>query len=397
MSWKDWMSLKREMGVTMNKYFINSLLILAMFFCGCVKSPTLNNDVYKVAVVAPQSGPYSLLGKSIINGVDLAVREVNEKGGINGKKIVLVKEDDGGLVGEGAFFAYRLTRTEMILGVIGHLNSDISIPASEFYTRAKIPQISPGSTSPYFTERAATKGYVFRTIGRDDTQGKLLAEHVIKNGFKRVAILYNDRAYGEILAGEFARYLKVNPSSLIKPEIVFYDMIQVGKKDYGSLLVQISSHKPDVVFLAGEHDDAGNLVKDFTKYGLGTTRFIGGDGIDNLEFIKIAGKNSEGAVVISPAPIIDDGFVERYKKAYVDEPVGYAANSYDAANILISAIKKVKEKNSEKIAQEVASTKDFKGVTGSITFDENGDLATPGFVLSRVENGRFKIIENNNS
>ena len=179
---------------------------------GCANSQK-QEDFYKIAVVAPQTGPYSLLGSSIINGAELAVEEANEAGGVNGKKIVLVKEDDGGLVGEGAFFAYRLTRTEMILGVIGHLNSDISIPASEFYTRAMVPQISPGSTSPYFTERKSVQGYVFRTIGRDDAQGKLLASYVLKKGLKRVAILYNDREYGKSLAGEFAKALKVTTGS----------------------------------------------------------------------------------------------------------------------------------------------------------------------------------------
>ena len=368
------------------------ILILGLFLNGCFRPP-LAEDTYKIAVVAPQSGPYSLLGESIINGTELAVEQANKNGGINGEKIVLVKEDDGGLVGEGAFFAYRLTRTEMVLGVIGHLNSDISIPASEFYTRAKVPQISPGSTNPYFTERKITKGYVFRTIGRDDTQGKLLADYVIKKGFTRIAVLYNDRAYGKILAGEFAKSLKNSTNTKIKPQIVFYGMIEVGKKDYGSLIAQLSSYNPDVVFLAGEHDDAGNLVKDFPKYGLSMARFIGGDGIDNEEFIKIGGKNTEGAVVISPAPIVDKKFIQEYESYFKRKPIGYAANSYDAANILINAIKKVKTKDSKKIAEEVASTMDFSGASGLISFNENGDLTSPGFVLSKVINGKFEVIK----
>ena len=375
----------------MNRYLVNLfVLFLGLLLSGCFRPPQAE-EAYKIAVVAPQSGPYSYLGESIVNGAELAVEEANESSGINGKKIVLVKEDDGGLVGEGAFFAYRLTRTEMVLGIIGHLNSDISIPASEFYARAMIPEISPGSTSPYFTERKATKGYVFRTIGRDDTQGKLLANYVIKHGLARVAILYNDRAYGKLLAGEFAKALK--NSAISKPQIVFYNMIEVGKKDYGALISQLSSYKPDVVFLAGEQDDAGNLVRDFPKYGLGMTKFIGGDGIDNEEFIKIGGKNTEGSVVISPSPIADKSFIGKYSERFKKEPLGYAANSYDATNILISAIKKVKNHDGEKIAKEVASTMNFKGVSGLVSFNEDGDLTSPGFALSKVEDGKFMVIE----
>ncbi|MBI2996263.1 MAG: branched-chain amino acid ABC transporter substrate-binding protein [Candidatus Melainabacteria bacterium] len=381
----------------MKKYFASCLIFLILFLpTGCLKQDVIE-DVYKVAVVAPLTGTDPALGESVINGAELAVKEANEEGGIERKKLVLIKEDDGGLVGEGAFFAYRLTRTDMVLGVIGHLDSDISIPASEFYARAMIPQITPGSTSPYFTERKAVNGYVFRTIGRDDTQGKILADYIIKNGFKRVAILHNGREYGRSLAGELAKSLKVNSKPVLRPEIVFYNKIERGKKDYGALLSQISFVKPDIVFLAGEYNDAGYLVKDFSKYGLTSTKFIGGDGVYHNEFIQIGGKRTEGAVVISAPPIVNKEFVTKYKKHFQHEPTGYSANTYDATNILISAIRKVKEKSPEKIAMEVAKTNHFNGVTGVITFDKNGDLTTKGFVLNKVVNGKFEVIENGNT
>jgi branched-chain amino acid transport system substrate-binding protein len=367
------------------------ILFFALFLGGCLKSPG-PEDVYKIAVVAPQSGTDAALGESIIHGAELAVNEVNKEGGINQKKIVLIKEDDGGLVGEGAFFAYRLTQIDMILGVIGHLDSDISIPASEFYARAKIPEISPGTTSPYFTEREATRGYVFRTIGRDDAQGKMAADYVVKNGFKRVAILYHDRAYGRSLSGEFAKAIKTAKAPN-KPTIVYYNKIEVGKTDFGALLSHLSSLKPDIVFLAGEYNDAGYLVKDFPKYSLEKTQFIGGDGVYHTDFIKIGGINTEGSIVISAPPIRDESFIERYKKYYNQDPTGYSANTYDATNILISAIRQVKEKDPEKIAKVVALTMGFMGITGEIAFDENGDLTSRGFVLNKVVSGKFKVIE----
>ncbi len=380
-------------------FFLLAVSVLMLLsFAGCsVISNVLSGDEkksYKIAVVASQKGPYATLGKSIINGAELAVEEANKNGGIDSKKIILIKKDDCGLVGEGAYFAYHLTMINMVLGVIGHLNSDISIPASEFYAYAMIPEISPGTTSPYFTERDATKGYVFRTIGRDDAQGKLLADYVIKQGLTKIVILYNDRAYGKILANEFAKALKNNVISKVKPQIVFYNMIEVGSEDYGALISQLSSYNPDVVFLAGESNDAGNLVKDFTKYGLGMTRFVGGDGVYNEEFIRLGGMNTEGSVIISPSPIADNSFTGKYVNRFKEPPLGYAANSYDAANILINAIKKVKVQDGEKIAKEVAATMNFKGVSGLISFNENGDLTSPGFVLNKVVNGEFKVIKN---
>ena len=375
------------------KDYIVFILFLALFLGGCLRSYG-PEDVYKIAVVAPLSGTDAALGESIVHGAELAVSEVNKEGGIDQKNIVLIKEDDGGLVGEGAFFAYRLTRTAMILGVIGHLDSDISIPASEFYAKAKIPEISPGTTSPYFTEREATRGYVFRTIGRDDTQGRMAADYVVKNGFKRVVILYHDRVYGRSLSGEFAKTVKTAKVPN-KPAIVYYNKIEAGKTDFGALLSHLSSLKPDIIFLAGEYNDAGYLVKDFPKYGLEKTQFIGGDGVYHTDFIKIGGINTESSIVISAPPIIDKSFIERYKEHYKHNPTGYSANTYDATNILIDAIRKVKEKNPEEIAKVVASTVNFMGVTGEITFDKNGDLTSEGFVLNKVEKGRFKVIENN--
>ncbi len=384
-----------DYGYSKNLWFIFSLLSIVLLLNGCVRPPGAE-DVYKIAAIAPMTGTDPALGTSVINGAELAVEEANEKGGINGKKIVLIKEDDGGLVGEGSFFAYRLTRTEMVLGVVGHVDSDISIPASEFYANAMIVQISPGSTVPYFTERKDVRGYVFRTIGRDDTQGKMIVDYIIKHGFKKIALLYSNREYGRSLSGEFARSLKAHAEAnnkSNKPEIVFYSRIERGKPDYDSLLTQISFSKPDVVVLAGEYNDGGNLVRGFPKYGLTNVQFIGGDGVYHDEFIRYGGKNTEGALVISAPPIQDEDFILRYKKRFEQEPTGYTANAYDATNILIEAIKQVKEKDSDKIAKIVAATQNFKGVTGKISFNKDGDLTTLGFVFNKVINGKFVVVK----
>ena len=371
------------------KKVILALLIL-LSIAGCFKQADLK-DTYEIAVIAPLSATDPALGASIIHGAELAVKETNDQGGINGKKITLIKEDDGGLISEGSFFAYRLTRTHMLLGVIGHLDSDISIPASEFYSHAKIPQISPGSTNPYFTERESVRGYVFRTIGRDDMQAKLLADYVIKQGYKRVAITYSDRKYGRYLSGEITKLLKDKPESGVS--IVFYSKIERGKTDYGATLSELYFTKPDVLIHAGEYNDAGYIIKDFPKYGLTNTKFIGSDGVSHREFIEIADKQAEGAIVASAPPIQDKAFIVRYKKHFNHEPSGYSANTYDATNILINAIKETKDQDPEQIAMVIANTKNFKGATGIISFNQKGDLTSHGFVLTKVINGKFEVIK----
>ena len=195
------------------------------------------------------------------------------------------------------------------------------------------------------------------------------------------------------MSGEIANSLKL-ATIAVKPQVVFYSTIERGKLNYGPLLSQISFTKPDIVILAGEYNDAGNLVKDFPKYGLATARFIGGDGVYHHEFIEIGGKITEGAVVVSAPPIVDKDFILRYKNHFNHEPTGYSANTYDATNILIEAIRKVKVNDSEKVASVIAGTMNFKGVTGTISFDEKGDLTSRGFVLNKVVGGRFKVIDN---
>ena len=378
----------------MNKN-ISFLLLLAsclLFLFGCSKSqltPTkaskIEEDVYKLAVAAPQFGPYQALGLSIIHGAELAVDEKNESGGIGGKKIKLIKVDDGGLSGEGTWRARSLVQ-EMVLGVIGHLNSDISIPASEVYARAMIAEISPGSTSPLFTERKAVRGYVFRTIGRDDEQGKLSANYVIKNGFKKIAVLYNNRGYGLSLASEFVKNLDA-----AKIPILFYKMYKVEKKDFLDEVNELKIKAPDLVYFVGEYGDAARFLKELKNSGL-NIKFLGSEGVFDEEFISSAKDASENALVISSPIVQNENFVLNYKKRFSKELGSYSANSFDATNVLISAIEKIKEKNPDKIAHEVANIADFQGVLGKISFNKNGDLVNPGFAIYEVKDGMFVAV-----
>ena len=374
-----------------NKKSIVCCLLSVVFLFGCSKiqktSQLVENDAYKIAVAAPQFGPYQALGVSIVNGAQLAVDLKNQLGGIDGKKIKLIAVDDGGLAGEGTWRARSLV-DEMVLGVIGHLNSDISIPASEIYSKAMIPEISPGSTNPFFTERKPVMGYVFRTIGRDDQQGELSARFAISQHFKKIAVLHNNRDYGASLASEF-----VNQINSVKDlEVVFYEVYKVGSNDFSKEINNLKIKLPDLVFFVGEYGDAAKFLKQLRGAGL-KTAFLGSEGVFDQEFINSAKGYSERALVVSLPEVKDKKFLEDYKNKFGKELGSYSANSFDATNILISAIEKVKEKNPDKIAKAIQETKNFPGLTGNISFDEKGDLVDPKFSIYVVKNGMFVSVQ----
>ncbi len=376
----------------LQKSFLILCIFASLLFSGVACSRSLkqssaeNKDVYKIAVIAPQFGPYQALGLSIINGAELAVNLKNKNGGIDGKQIELIKVDDGGLAGEGTWRARSLVEN-MVLGVIGHLNSDISIPASEVYSKAMIAQISPGSTSPFFTEREAVRGYVFRTIGRDDKQSEVSAKFALEKGFKKIAVLYNNRGYGLSLANEFSK--QINLSKLA--EIVFYEQYKVDTKDFSKEIAKLKIKSPDVVFFAGEYGDAARFLKALRSSGL-KTAFLGSEGVFDPEFIDTTKSAGEGALIVSLPEIKDKEFIENYKTTFKKDLGAYSSNSFDATNILISAIEKVKEKDSEKIAKALSETKNFPGLTGVISFDPKGDLVDAGFSVYEVMNGMFVVV-----
>lgn len=370
-------------------------LLLYVSACNKVEKTSIDQpisqqeeDVYKIAVAAPQFGPYKELGLSIVRGAELAVELKNKNGGINGKKIKLIKIDDGGLSGEATWRAKSLVQ-EKVLGVIGHLNSDISIPASEIYAKAMIAEISPGSTSPLFTERKSVSGYVFRTVGRDDQQGEISAKYALEKNFKKIAVLYNNRIYGLSLSSEFIK--RIN-ESMQGVEIVYHQMYKVGNNDFSKEVSAIKEKSADLIFFAGEYSDAAKLLSQIKKAELNIS-FLGGEAVFDQELIAGAKGSSEGAYVISLPTITDNDFIRNYKTKFNKELGAYSANSFDATNILISAIESVKDKNPEKIAKNISQIKNFPGLTGKFTFDSKGDLLEPRFSVYQVKNGMFVVLQ----
>ena len=358
-------------------FFLLGLAALAGF--GCQKK----NDVIRIGIAGPMTGDQSKMGMDFKNGVSMAVEEWNSKGGVLGKKIELLIGDDQHDPKQAVSVANKMVN-DGVTGVIGHFNSSCSIPASDVYDRAGIPVISPGSTNPQLTE----KGYkgVSRVCGRDDQQGKVAAKFVTDQlKLKRVAVLHDKTTYGQGLADEFKKALGN------KVEVVFYAGIVQGDKDFKGVLTTIRGKDPELIFFGGIYTEAGLLVRQAKELGL-KAPFMSGDGSIDPKFIEIAGTEAaEGTyLTFSPDPQnipTAKQFVEKYRSKY-GELGPYSIYAYDAANIMLTAIKEANSSEGKMIMDKLHSM-EFSGALGMIKFDEKGDVTAAPYVIWITKNGKF--------
>lgn len=343
-----------------------------------------SGEAIKIGVGAPLTGPNAKPGQDILNGVKLAVEEKNAKGGLLGKPIELLEGDDRSDPREGIVVANKLVNSGAV-GVIGHYNSGVSIPASEeVYDPSKVVNISPGSTNPKYTERGLK--WIFRTIGRDDQQGKVGADFAIASGLKNVAIIHNKGAYGQGLAEEFKKNLEAQGGKTL-----IFDAINKDDKDFSAILTKIKNLKPDLIFYGGEYQDGALFSRQSRQAGM-TAKIMGGDALFDKDYIKLTGQEyATGNYVTFSTGNQSDDFRKNYTAKF-GEVGPYSAYAYDAANVLISAIEKAGAPEPEKIRDLVAGTKEFPGVTGAISFNEKGDLTRAGFAVWEVgAKGDFAI------
>lgn len=359
----------------MSKYI--KYLMFVVFLVGCKKE-----EVVKIGVAGPFTGDQAKVGQDLINGVTLAVDEWNAKGGVLGKKILLVKGDDRRDPREAVSVANKMVN-EDVVGVIGHFNSSCSIPASAIYHEANVVQITPASTNPKLTEQGFYN--VFRVCGRDDQQGLIGAKFVLEKLQKtKIAILHDKTTYGQGLADEFKKHIED------KAEVVAYEGIVQGENDYTPVLTKLKERAPEVLYFGGIYPEAGLIVKQMREIGL-TAVFVSGDGVIDPEFIKIGGKATEGSY-LSFGPSVKElptakHFIEEYTKRF-GEIGPYSIYSYDAANILLKAIEECKSTDGKKLAQSIRNMK-YDGAIGHIEFDERGDVKVAPYIFWIVKDGEF--------
>jgi branched-chain amino acid transport system substrate-binding protein len=327
----------------------------------------------------------AVFGADQLNGMKLAVEEWNAKGGVLGKKIVIIEGDDQRDPKQAVTIAAKLVN-EGVAGVVGHFNSNCSIPASEIYHRAAIPQISHGSTNPKLTDQGFDN--VFRICGRDDQQGNVSANFAVNLlKPKRIAVLQDKTTYGQGLADEFRKGIGA------KAELVLYEGIGVGEKDYSPVVTKINSLNPDLVFFGGIYVEGGLLIKQFKAVG-GTAPFIGGDGIMSEELIKIGGPATEGTYATfgpdTGKSASAGGFNANYRQRF-GEPGVYSIYAYDATNILLQAIRTAGTTDGRQLSRAIRAG-DYNGALGHIRFDAKGDVQGSSYVIWKVEGGKWRQV-----
>jgi branched-chain amino acid transport system substrate-binding protein len=363
-------------------------LAIALAFAGSASA----QEVVKIGHVGPISGASAHLGKDNENGAKLAIEELNAKGTmINGKKVKfeLLTEDDAADPKQGTAVAQKLVDAK-VQGVVGHLNSGTTVPASKIYHDAGIPQISPSSTTPQYTKQNFKTA--FRVVANDNKLGGTLGKYAVETlNAKSIAVIDDRSAYGQGLADEFIKGAKAKMPGV---KFVGKEFTNPNATDFTAILTSIKAKKPDLIFFGGMDSVGGPMLKQMKALGI-TAKFMGGDGLCTEAMPRLAGDAiGEGNVTCAEAGGVKGeqekvmlDFRARYKKRFGSEVQLYSPYSYDAVMVLATAMQNAKSADPAKYLPELSKVK-YQGVTGMIQFDPKGDIKDGALTLFTYKDGK---------
>jgi branched-chain amino acid transport system substrate-binding protein len=354
--------------------------------CGGEKAP--QEQGIKVGFFGALTGPTATFAQSGRDGATLAVSQINGAGGVLGKPIVLLAEDDRGEASEAASAVSKLITRDHVVALIGEQASSRTLAAAPIAQSYGVPLISPTSTNEEVTKKG---DYIFRACFIDAYQGRATAEFARKDLKAQTAAILTDAKsdYSVGLAQAFRRNFEAL-GGRITSELKYSE----GDGDFSAQLTAIRPERPDILFIPGYYTDAGLIARQARSLGL-TTTLLGADGWDSPKLAEIGGSAVEGAYfanhysVDDPAPAVRR-FVEAYRSRYGAEPDSIAASSYDAMRMLADAITRAGSTEGKRVREALASTRDFAGVTGTITMDAERNPIKPAVIL-KVEGGRFRF------
>src|SRR6266542_901170 len=310
----------------------------------------------KLGVAGPLTGGSAAFGAQLKNGVEQAVEDINAAGGILGQKVQVFVGDDRADPKEGVSVANKFVG-DGVKFVVGHFNSGVTIPASEVYQENGILEITPAATNPRGTERNMWN--IFRTCGRDDQQGAVEGDYILKNfKGKKIAIVHDKTTYGQGLAD-------VTRATINKDD-----------KDFSALVSKIKASNADLIYWGGLHDTGGLILRQVRAQGV-KAPLMGGDGITDDEFAAIAGPGAEGTLMTygpDPRKRPEAKDVVAKFRAKNFEPQAYTLYSYAAVQIIKQAAEAAKSLDPKKVAEQIKSGMKFKTVIGELSYDKKGDV-----------------------
>lgn len=368
---------------------LSTILSFSFLVSGCGKATSSSNKdkEIKIAVTGPLTGDYAQYGQAFQRATELMAKQVNKKGGVNGAKIKLEVVDDKNDPKEATNVAQRLVSDKDVTAVIGHFSSSACLAAAPVYQKAGLVELSPTSSHPDFTKQGT---YMFRNINTQATEGPVLADFAVKNlGKKNIAVIYINNDWGLTAKDNFIKSVEKLGGTITASE----PFIGGQTKDFTPTITKIKGTNPDLIFIAAMYSESGMIAQQIKQLNY-NVQLLGTSALDNQQLIKQAGSAVEGLLLTSnflsanPAEKVQN-FVKEYKNAYGVEPDQFAAVAYDSLGLIIEALK-TSGADRSKLRDALASIKDYDGVTGKTSFNENRDVVKD-LTLMEIKDGRFQL------
>ena len=362
------------------------VLMVGVALVGCQKG----HDTIKIGLAAVQSGSDAQIGATMLYGSQIAIDEWNAKGGVLGKQIETISLDDEGNPQKANTVAHNLV-DDGVVAVLGHLNSNCTIPASIVYNEGKVLQITPGSTNPKYTEQGFPGA--FRICGRDDQQGPVAGKFLHDElKLTKIAILHNKTAYGEGLAMEVKKTFES-----LGGQVTMFQGIGTDENDFSANISVIEGSGAQGFFWGGMYGQGGPLCVKMRQAGVNIP-FVSGDGCFDESFINTVGGNAANVYLsfgkdYHKIPAAQP-FLKKYSDKYHQTEGAYSVYGYDAANVLLTAIQQAQSTDADKVAA-VMKSRPFDTILGKVEFDEKGDVKGSGYVIWTIKDGKLQTLPDN--
>ncbi len=350
--------------------------------------PTSAQDI-PIGEFASLTGGAASFGQSSHKGTELAIEEINASGGVLGKKLRLITEDDQSQAGQPATIVRKLISQDKVVAILGEVASSRSLEAAPICQQNKIPMITPASTNPKVTE---VGDYIFRICFIDPFQGTVMSKFAQSKGWKKIAVLTDVKQdYSVGLSEFFIKDFTASGGQIVKEQ-----KFSSGDKDFKPQLTSLKAARPDAIFIPGYYAEVALIAKQARLLGI-KVPLLGGDGWVGDSLLKVAGNSLDGCYLSCHFSADDKSpktteFVAKYQAKYGEIPDDMAALGYDSAMILAEAIKRAGTTEPQQLRDAIAATKDHAGITGTITLDAARNASKPAVILT-IDKGGFQFVE----